>query len=87
MLRGVTRDAGLALEAAASTSHLGRALKERGLSLAQWALLRHGPVTTSAARRARSSKLECFTSSPETASTGEPAWHDTRRWLGVGGRS
>ena len=85
-LRRVTRGACLALEAAAGTSHHGRAPKKRGLSPAQcpskaWA--DHNQRGTARAR----SKLECCASSLETASAGARATRDTRRWLGVGGRS
>ena len=48
------RGAGLALKAAASTSHHERAPKERGRWTAQRAFVPHGPTTTSAARRERS---------------------------------
>ena len=66
-------DASLALETAACMSHHGRAPKETGLSPVQSTYLRHGPTTTSAARRARNSQLECCTSSQETASAGAQA--------------
>ena len=42
----------------------------------------HHQRDTGRARR----ELGCCTSSPDTASAGEPAQRDTRRWLGVGGR-
>ena len=45
-----TRVAGLALEAAAGTSHHESATKKRGLSLAQCPCLSRGPNATSAAR-------------------------------------
>ena len=85
--RRETRDAGMALETAACTSHHGSAPKERGPSAAQCHHIAHEPTTTSAARRARSSKLECCASSSETASAGAPAPRDTRRWLGFGGHN
>ena len=75
------------VEAASGTLHHGRAPKDRGLSLAQCPSNAHGPTTTSTARRARSSKLECCASTPEIASAGAHAPRDKRRWLGVGGRS
>ena len=62
--------AGLALEATAGTSYHGRAPKERALSSVQHPSIVHGSITTSVARRARSSKLDCCASSPATASDG-----------------
>ena len=43
----------------------------------------HNQRTTARARN----RLACCTSSPETESAGAPALSDTRRWLGVEGRS
>jgi len=48
-----TRGAGLALEAAAGTSHHGRAPKGRDCSIVQCPFIGHEPTTTSAAWRAR----------------------------------
>ena len=75
----------LASEAAADTSHHGRAPKERGLSLAQCSF--HGHDRLQPARHGTRAKLECCASSPETASAGASAPRDKRRWLGVGGCS
>ena len=72
-------------EAAAGTSHHGRAPKERGLSPTQ-CLSKCMSRPQPARHGARAGKLECCASSPETASAGAPAL-GTRRWLGVGGRS
>ena len=84
-LRCVTRGAGLVLEAAAGTSHHGRAPKERGLSPAQrlskaWA--DHNQRGTARAQQARVLRLLSRDSERRRA-----ALRDTRRWLGVGGRS
>ena len=44
--------AGCSLKAATGSSEHGRAMSERAVSLAQWAVVGHGPTPTSAARRA-----------------------------------
>ena len=46
-------DAGSFFEATAGTSYHGRAPKERGFRLLQWAFAVRGPTTTNAARRAQ----------------------------------
>ena len=84
--RRVTRSAGLALDAGARTSHHQRAPTERGLSSVQCPSKGHVLAANSAAQRARSSKLVCFVSSPETASAGAQAPSGTLRLLGVRGR-
>ena len=50
-LRGVTRDAGLALEAAVARHITGARRIKTGLSVAQYRCLQYGPTTTSASRR------------------------------------
>ena len=48
---------GWSLKAVAGMSHCGRAPKERGLLPVQCLFIVHGPITTSAARRARAESL------------------------------
>ena len=81
-----SRGAGLALEAAAGTSHHTRAPKERRLSPVQRRSVGHGPTTTSAARRARAASSSA---APPVKTQRAPACatRETRRWLGVGRRS
>ena len=66
--RSFHSEAGWFLEAAAGVSHYHRVPKKRGSSPVQCPYLAHESNTTSAARRARGSKLKCCASSRETAS-------------------
>ena len=84
--------AGWFLKAVADMSHHSRVPKERGLSPAPCPFVVYGPITTGAARRARS-KLACSASSRETAGAvarslvpresrlilGDRSWHVTPR--------
>ena len=79
LLRGMTRGAGLALEAAAVTTHHMRVPKERGVSPTQYRSAARELTTTSVARMLRLI--------PSDRSAGAPMPRDTHRWLGVGCRS
>ena len=79
--------AGLALEVAADTPHLGRALKERSLPPVQRSSMGLKPTTTSAAWRARPASLSAAPTPQRQLKpahvrlllTRKPAWHWRRR--------
>ena len=80
------RGAGLALEAAAGTSHHGRAPKGRGLSPSQRSLAGREPQP--ARHRAHAKQARVLRLLPRDSERRRAcAARATRRWLGVGGRS